>query len=119
MKIYNITGYASAVEAAKKHRVKPRTLFDRMRRHEATMLTIDKLKYFPDGTPLQMNLPEGVGTNHLQWVGRCAEKHKIVSGRIYEQIILGNIPGVTLGGRVFVIQTDPDTIAFLKDAKLR
>lgn len=119
MKIFNLTGYAPAVEAAKKHRVKPRTLYDRMRRNAFTMLTIDRMKFFPDGNPLQMNLAQGVGTNHLQWVGRCARKNKIVPGRIYEQIILGNIPGVTLGGKVFVIPTDPDTVAFLKDAKLR
>ncbi|MBK5284883.1 MAG: hypothetical protein JJE25_05740 [Bacteroidia bacterium] len=119
MKIYHISGYAPAVEAAKKKHLKPRTLHDQVRRHAATALTVDKLKYFPDGSPVQMNLPEGASIYNLQWVGRCARQNKIVPGRIYEQIILGNIPGITIGGKVFVIPTDPDTVAFLKDAKIR
>jgi len=119
MKIYHVTGYAHATVVAKTNRVQPRTLYDRHRRKEIGLLRMDGFKFFNDGTPVERNLPEELKGKPLEWVGRSARRNKIAPVRIYEQIILGNIPGVTLGGRVFVIPSDPDTVAFLKTAKIR
>jgi hypothetical protein len=119
MKIYHVSGYAHATVAAKAHSVQPRTLYDRMRRNEISMLRISGLKFFHDGSPIERNLPEELQGKPMEWVGRSARKNKIAPVRIYEQIVLGNIPGITLGGRVFIIPSDPDTDAFLKTAKIR
>ncbi len=119
MNIYHIPGFATVAEAAEKNKVQPRTIRDRVKRADLSYFKIDGLKLIRIDNSPALELPEGVVKGELHWVNKCARRNKIIPERIYEQIILGNINGYTIGGRVFVNPKEPTLIEYLKTAKLR
>jgi hypothetical protein len=123
MPIIHYPGFITKEAAATRYQVQVRTINDWIRKvspapESFRYITINGFVYIKDHIS---NEPPSVpvALSSLEWVTKFAERHKVYFERLYEQIIMGNITGVVLVDRIFVINTEPQLLAYLANYKKR
>ncbi|MES2619925.1 MAG: hypothetical protein V4615_03660 [Bacteroidota bacterium] len=119
MPIIPYPGYITKEEAALQHKIKTRTVTDWISRNLAaskgiSFIKIDGFVFIADkhNPPVP---PKGVLLANLEQVRKFSERHDLYFERVYEEILHGNISGVLLCGRVFVMNNEPALLTFLKN----
>lgn len=113
--ITRLDEYITPKEYAQRIKLKPRTIYDQIKRKTLSHITVcgNKMIYFPKG-PRDPNRMQ-VSVGKLEWVHRFARRHKYSPDTIYQQIILDNINAVVIGNLVFVNPEDETVVTFLKN----
>lgn len=112
MAIIHYPGYISKEEAARRKKVQVRTINIHINKKRIGFEKIDD-RIFVKDTASQAAPPAGIALGELEWVTNFAERHHIITDRIYEQIIMNKITGVIVADRVFVIRNEPTLLAFI------
>ena len=113
--ITRLANYTSVKEYVKRGKLKPRTIYDQIRRKELSHITVcgNKMIY-ERSKPADMDQMQ-VSINRLEWAHRFAEKHNYSPDTIYQQIILDKINAVVIGNMVMIDPGDETVISFLKN----
>jgi hypothetical protein len=118
MAIIHYPGYITKEQAAARYKVNLDTIRKWMRdkslrREGFSFIIIDGfvcVKNEHDDTPA----PAGIRLSSLALAEKVAIRNGTRDRVIYEQIIAGNITGVVLAGRVFVMPDEPALLSLLK-----
>ena len=116
MAIIHYPGLISKEEAARRKKVQVRTINIQINKKTLQAVRIDDRIFVKDTAPQAETAPP-IPLSELEWVSNFAAKHHIVSERIYEQIIIGNITGIVVANRVFVMRNEPALLAFMASIK--
>lgn len=112
MAIIQYPGYITKEQAAAQQRIQVRAVNAQIRSKRLAALKIDGFTFVEDTNSTDA-APPGINLASLEWVYRCARKHKMSSDLLYEQIIMGNITGVIVANRVFIINNENSLVLFL------
>ena len=123
MPIIQYPGYITKEEAALQYKIKERTITDWVNRKLTaskglSCIKVDGFVFVRDKNNPSAP-PTGISLANLEQVRKFAERHKIYFERLYEEMLRGNISGVLLGDRVFVINNEPALLTFLMNHKPR
>ena len=122
MPIIRYPGYLTREDGALQHKVKLRTMNDWLNRHLAaakgvSFIKVDGHIFIKDKTSEAIP-PAEIQLSTLEWVAKFSERTGVWLPRVYEEIVMGNISGVIIVDRIFVISTEPSLIALSKAPKI-
>jgi hypothetical protein len=116
MAIHVIAGYISKETAAQQYKVQVRTINDWIRKTSPapdsfSFIRVDGFEFIKDRLAIPV-VPAGIVFGQLEWLKRFAKRNTMNWERVYEQIFKGNISGVMIGDRVFIIKSEPQVLDY-------
>ncbi len=117
MAIIHYPGYITKEQATKHYKVKLNTISTWIRNRKSALdkqfsfVIVDGIVGIKDHSVTTP--PPNIILSELLLAEKVARRNKMRGHTIYEQIIAGNVTGVMLVGRVFVIKSEPALLALL------
>jgi hypothetical protein len=116
MPIIHYPGFTTKEKIALAKKVQVRAINEHIRKKKLEAVRIDRFVFVKDPATTAPPPPDIV-LSSLIWVPGCATANKMWATLLYEQIIMGNITGVVICSRVFVIRTEPALLTYLATRK--